>query len=71
MLLAVPTQFHCEIFHFDLSSAYLNADLDEDVYVEQPPGFENPGKWSKLVCKLLKKTLWFKTSRTLLKQNPR
>ena len=26
----------------------------KDVYVEQPPGFENPKKGSKLVCKLLK-----------------
>ena len=54
LLLALDTHFHCEVFQFDVSSAYLNADLEEDVYVEQPPGFEIPGKWSKLVCKLLK-----------------
>ena len=44
MLLALATHFHCEVFQFDVSSAYLNADLEEDVYVEQPPGSEIPGK---------------------------
>ena len=55
MPLALATHFHCEVFQFDVSSAYINADLEEDVYVEQLPGFEIPGKWSKLVCKLLKR----------------
>ena len=54
MLLAPATHFHCEVFQFDVSSAYLNADLEEDVYIEQPPGLEIPGKGSKLVCKLSK-----------------
>ena len=54
MLLAIATLFHCEVFQFDVSSAYLNADLEVNVYVKQPPGFQIPGKWSKLVCKLLK-----------------
>ena len=42
MLLALATQFHFEISQFDVSSAYLNAELEEDVYAEQPPGFEVP-----------------------------
>ena len=54
MLFALATHFHCEVFQFDVSSAYLNADLEEHVYVEQPPSFEIPGKGWKLVCKLLK-----------------
>ena len=54
MLLALATHFHCEVFQFYVSSTYLNADLEEDVYVGQPPGFEIPGKGSKLVCKLFK-----------------
>ena len=29
MLLALATSFHCEVFQFDVSSASLNADLDE------------------------------------------
>ena len=55
MFLAVATHFHCDVFQFDVSSAYLNADLEEDVYIEQHPDFELPGKGSKLVCKLLKR----------------
>ena len=54
LLLALATHFHWEVFQFDVSSAYPNADLEEDVHVEQPPGFEIPGEGSKLVCKLLK-----------------
>ena len=55
MLLAIATHFQCEVFQFDVSSAYLNADLEEDVYVKQPPGSQIPGKGSKLVCKLIKR----------------
>ena len=46
MFLASATHFHCEVFLFDVSSAYLNADLEKNVYVEHPPGFEIPGKGS-------------------------
>ena len=42
----------CGDMYRNVSSAYLNADLD--VFVQQPPGFEFPKKDSKLVCKLLK-----------------
>ena len=71
MLLALATHFHSEIFQFNVSSAYLKADLVEDMYVEQPPGFENPGKGVEISLQVVKRTLWFKTSRTLLEQNPR
>ena len=33
MLLALATHFHYEVFQFDVSSAYLNADLEENVFV--------------------------------------
>ena len=41
-LLTLAFLFHCEVLQFDVSSAYLNADLEEDVYVEQSPGFQFP-----------------------------
>ena len=52
MFLALATRFHCEVFQFDVSSSYPNADIKEYVYVEQPPGFEIPEKASKIVWKL-------------------
>ena len=35
-------------------TAYFNAEMEEDVHVEQPFGFEFQGNGSKFVCKLLK-----------------
>ena len=37
----------------DVKSDFLNGDLQEDVYMQQPPGFEIAGKEHK-VCKLIK-----------------
>ena len=44
LFLALAIHFSCEVFQFDVSSAYLNADLEGDVFVQQPPGFEFPNK---------------------------
>lgn len=52
-----------EIMQFDRSTAFLYADLDEDVYMKQPEMFVVPGK-EHLVC-LLKKSV------NGLKQAPR
>src|SRR5271155_3202362 len=52
-----------KIHQMDVNTAFLNSDLDELVYVEQPEGFEVPGK-EDYVC-LLRKTLYG------LKQSPR
>ena len=37
----------------DVKSYFLNEDLQEDVYMQQPPGFEIAGHEHK-VCKLIK-----------------
>jgi hypothetical protein len=34
----------------DVKSAYLNGDLEEDIYMEQPEGYVTAGK-EQLVCK--------------------
>ena len=44
-------------------TAFLNGDLKEEIYMQQPPGYIQPGK-EELVCKL-KKSLYG------LKQSPR
>ncbi|KAL6326062.1 hypothetical protein AAG906_000937 [Vitis piasezkii] len=40
-----------EIHQMDVKTAFLNGDLDEEIYMEQPEGFSAPGQ-EKKVCKL-------------------
>ncbi len=40
-----------EILQLDVKTAFLNGDLDEDIYMAQPEGFIAPGHEEK-VCKL-------------------
>jgi hypothetical protein len=63
IFLAYACHKRFKVYQMDVKSAFLNGDLNEEVYMEQPEGFElynNPD----LVCKL-KKDLYG------LKQAPR
>ncbi|KAA3481773.1 Retrovirus-related Pol polyprotein from transposon TNT 1-94 [Gossypium australe] len=41
--------------HIDINNAFLKGDLSEDIYITQPPGFEQyHDKCKALVCKLHK-----------------
>ena len=40
-----------KVFQIDIKSAFLNGFIEEEVYVKQPPGFENP-KFPNRVYKL-------------------
>ncbi|GJU41881.1 retrovirus-related pol polyprotein from transposon TNT 1-94 [Tanacetum coccineum] len=44
------------IYQMDVKTAFLNGDLQEEVFVSQPEGFEGPGKSLLSLC--LKKALW-------------
>jgi Reverse transcriptase (RNA-dependent DNA polymerase) len=53
-ILLVIDAFHdYEIWQMDVKTAFLNGDLEEDVYMTQPMGFEYANNASK-VCKLKK-----------------
>ena len=41
MLLAYATHHNFKLYQMDVKSAFLNSHIQELVYVEQPPGFED------------------------------
>jgi hypothetical protein len=54
-LIAFAAQQDQHIKQMDIKTAYLNAPISEEVYLQQPPGFEQKDNNGKtLVCKLLK-----------------
>ncbi|KAH9468574.1 hypothetical protein Pst134EA_033369 [Puccinia striiformis f. sp. tritici] len=48
ILLTVAAKNAWPIFHFDLEYGHLDCPIDEEVYVEAPEGFGEPGKIMKL-----------------------
>nr|GFB78939.1 zinc finger, CCHC-type [Tanacetum cinerariifolium] len=53
LLLALAAIHNLVIHQMDVKTAFLNGDLDEEVYMKQPEGFIMPGNEHK-VCKLVK-----------------
>jgi len=53
ILLSIAAHYDWEIWQMDVKTAFLNGDLEEDIYTMQPPGFESVGQ-ENLVCKLQK-----------------
>lgn len=53
VLLSIGAYQDLEIDQMDAITAFLNGDLDEEIYMEQPEGFVVPGQ-EHLVCKLNK-----------------
>lgn len=53
IIVAIAATFGWEVHQMDAVTAFLNSDLFETIYVEQPEGFKEPGEEDK-VCLLLK-----------------
>ncbi|KAK2377577.1 putative mitochondrial protein [Trifolium repens] len=52
LLLSIAAIQHWPLHQLDIKNAFLHGDLDEEVYMEQPPGFVAQGESSNMVCRL-------------------
>lgn len=59
VILAVATSFNLKLRQFDVKTAFLHGDLQEEIYMSQPKGFDDQ---SGRVCKLLKTIYGLKQS---------
>ena len=53
MLIAIAVLHNLDIHQIDVKTAFLNSELNEEIYMEQPKGFIVKGQEHK-VCKLVK-----------------
>jgi len=58
VMLSLAARRDMRLVQMDVPSAFVRADLEEEVFMEMPPGFEQPG----MVCKLLKSLYGLKQS---------
>jgi hypothetical protein len=64
ILISLAANLDWPLFQLDVKNAFLDGDLHEEVYMEQPLGFLAEGEYQGRVCKLrkasygLKQSLW-------------
>ena len=55
IIMALVTHYDLELHQMDVKMAFLNGDLEENVYMAQPKGFVVKGK-ERMGCRLKKST---------------
>ena len=53
LLIALAVVYDLQIHQMDVKTAFLNREMEEEIYMEQPEGFIVPGQENK-VCRLVK-----------------
>lgn len=53
VLLSLAANFGWKLHQYDVKNAFLHGDLEEEIYMEIPPGFCS-GKEKNMVCRLKK-----------------
>ncbi|KAM7465888.1 hypothetical protein LguiB_013450 [Lonicera macranthoides] len=61
LFISLAATHHWPLHQLDIKNAFLHGDLQEEVYMEQPPGFVAQGEYGK-VCHLRKSLYGFKQS---------
>ena len=53
IIMALVAQYDLELHQMDVKTTFLNGDIEEEIYMDQPEGFSMEGK-DHMVCKLKK-----------------
>ena len=61
LFISLTATYNWDFHHLDIKNAFLHGDLQEEVYIEQPPGFVAQGEIGR-VCRLRKPLHGFKHS---------
>ena len=61
LVLAIVANLNLELYQMDIKIAFLNGELDEEIYMDQPIGFVTKGQEHK-VCKLKRSIYGLKQS---------
>ena len=62
VILSIVVNLDWPLYQLDIKNAFLNGDLDEEIYMRIPPGFEDEMGYGRKVCKLKKSLYGLKES---------
>jgi hypothetical protein len=62
LILAIVANLNLELYQMDVKTAFLNGELDEEIYMDQPVGFVAKVQERRKVCKLKRSIYGLKQS---------